>query len=187
MVTKKKVAPKKKKAAVKVAPKKKSPKKKIPPKKSRAEASRENGKLGGVDSKFKPEYCRIAKAMSRFGAIDSDLAEEFKVSVRTIQYWKVKHPTFAAALRQSKKIANKRVRRSLYERATGYDHEETKVFCNDGRIITKTVTKHHPPEVNAIKMWLYNREPDKWRDTKHIAGDEEVPLIPQEIKIVYEE
>ena len=30
------------------------------------------------------------------------------------------------------------------------------------------VKKYNPPQVGAIKLWLSNRQPKKWRDTQQV-------------------
>jgi hypothetical protein len=28
--------------------------------------------------------------------------------------------------------------------------------------------EHHPPDIGAAKVWLYNRQPERWRDRKQV-------------------
>lgn len=117
-----------------------------------------------MNGKWRPEFIDQAYEVCQLGATDRKLAKVFNVCVDTIKDWKKRHPEFKEALRASKKKADARVVKSLYERAMGYSHDETKVFCKDGAITTHTITKHYPPDTNAIIFWLKNRQPEDWRD-----------------------
>ena len=89
-------------------------------------------------------------------------------------------------MREGKQLADEEIEKSLYLRAKGYAHKETKVFNNDGTIITKDIVKHYPPDTNAAKFWLSNRKPDKWKDrtsVEHEAGESLQPKTdPVDVK-----
>ena len=46
----------------------------------------------------------------------------------------------------------------------GYEHDEEKVFCNNGEIISTTVRRHYPPDPISAIFWLKNRQRKRWRD-----------------------
>jgi hypothetical protein len=88
-------------------------------------------------------------------------------------------PDFLAAIKTPKEIADKRVERSLYERATGYTYESVKIFCNTktGEVTQVPYTEHFPPDPTAMIFWLKNRDKEHWRDVKAISGaDGEGPV-----------
>jgi hypothetical protein len=59
----------------------------------------------------------------------------------------------------------------LYEKAMGLcSHRETKVFCQDGEIITKDIDKRYAPDTTAQIFWLKNRDPGRWKDKKEVAA-----------------
>lgn len=67
--------------------------------------------------------------------------------------------------------ANTNAECALYKRATGYSYDEEtyelKGLDDQNKpvyMMTKKVRKHLAPDVNALKMWLKNREPDRWSD-----------------------
>ena len=64
----------------------------------------------------------------------------------------------------SKDITDSNVEDALYKRACGYNYSEDTYELVEGvRTLTKTVTKHVPPDTKAILAWLYNRRPNAWR------------------------
>jgi hypothetical protein len=40
-----------------------------------------------------------------------------------------------------------------------------------GQVIRAQIVEHVPPDVGAIKLWLGNRRPDKWRDKHEMKVD----------------
>jgi transcriptional regulator with XRE-family HTH domain len=115
-------------------------------------------KYDGIDLK---QVADLAAA----GLTERQLALELEVHQSTITQWKKSHPEFRDLLQTWKYEADKKVERSLYERATGYEHTEEKIFCSkDGEITRVETIKHIPPDVKACIFWLKNRQADKWRD-----------------------
>jgi hypothetical protein len=132
-------------------------------------------KTNGRPSLYKPQYAKVVKKLCERGATNGELARFFKVSVFTIKYWRAQYEDFSAAVRVGKQIADERVEQALYERAIGYDFD-------DGTA-DKSVIRHIPPDIAAIRLWLFNRRPDKWRDKIEIENTSGVSdLSREEIK-----
>jgi len=119
---------------------------------------------GGRPPKYKAEYAEQAKKLCLLGATDEAMANFFSVSISCIAKWKVAHPEFLYALKEGKQIADAEVANKLFNRAMGYNHIETKVFNNQGEIVTHDVMKHYAPDTTAAIFWLKNRQPAIWRD-----------------------
>ena len=132
-----------------------------PPKKSGA---KKTAAKNGRPSKFTPEMVRQTRFLTEKGCTDSDLAEFFKVDVRTIDNWKLSHPEFLQAQKEGKAVANSAVVRSLYQRAIGYSHSDSHFSSYEGKVTATPYTKHYPPETVACIFWLKNRLPAEWRD-----------------------
>jgi len=118
------------------------------------------------------------------GATNAELADEFGVSIRTIDEWKAKYPEFLRAIKASKPVADQRVERSLYERAVGYTVDTEKVFCGkDGQVTRVAVREYYPPDTTAMIFWLKNRKQKEWRDKiEHTgAGDGPIELIVRRV------
>jgi hypothetical protein len=100
----------------------------------------------GRPTKYKPEHVQFAKSLAKLGATDADLADMFQVRISTIRLWMNIYPEFSEAIRVGKDAANKRVERSLYERANGYNYDAVKIFMPAGskQPIVVHYTEHCP-------------------------------------------
>lgn len=126
----------------------------------------------GFDS-YQDSYREQAYRMSLLGATNKDLATLFKVSPTTVALWAERITAFGAALSAGRDEADAAVAQSLYQRALGASHPETKVFCNsEGEVTQATITKHYPPDTAAATTWLRLRQPAKWRE----APPDEAPM-----------
>lgn len=133
---------------------------------------------GGRPTEYDPSICSEVMALCAQGATDEEVASHIKISVRTLYYWKSKHPEFLQALNLGKEACDERVERSLYNRAVGYTYDSVKVLQNAGVPLIVPVKEHVPPDVGAAKLWLINRRPDKWADItrKEITGKDGGPV-----------
>jgi hypothetical protein len=148
----------------------------------------------GQRTKYKPEYVDKAEKLSATGATDG-ITRFFDVSVPTLSSWAAIHEDFGAALQKGGAVADERVKRSLYQRATGYSYESEKIIydAKRGEVIRVPIVVHVPPDVTAQIFWLKNRDPKNWRDGREVAMDERmtVPAItrdtsPQRAMEIYE-
>ena len=98
-----------------------------------------------------------------FGLTDEQVADFLNISHRTLMRWKA-NPEFLSYLKKGKEVADARVERSLYERATGYTFDSEKVFQYEGRIFRTETKEHIAPDPTSMIFWLKNRMRDKWRD-----------------------
>ena len=121
----------------------------------------------GRPSKFDDLNMENIQALINRGFTDREIAMQLGVNPMTWYTWQHQHPEFSEMLKGWKTYANERVARSLYERAIGYDHHETRFFTYLGNVIsTKTVIKHIPPDPGAAKLWLLNRDRENWKDKR---------------------
>jgi len=122
-------------------------------------------KAGGDDKV--PE---VAKQLVLLGATEEEMATAFGVSARTITTWEQKHPKFRQAILDGRTVADAQVGQRLFERATGYEHEEDKIFYDSktGEPVVVPTVKHYPPDTTAAIFWLKNRRPKEWRDKQVI-------------------
>ena len=106
------------------------------------------------------------------------MATYYGINRNLIYRWKRLHPEFLKVIQENKKVADDAVEMALYTRATGFDVWETKVNISEGSVILTEVLKQYPPDVSAIRYWLNNRRPDRWRDIAHVASEnKEVPMF----------
>lgn len=133
----------------------------MPPKKKKKKAGR--------PTKFEKKLLPKVKKLVQLGATDFEIVQILGIAMSTFSLWKAKHKAFSEALSDWKQNANKRVERSLYERAVGYKFEEEKIFCNkDGEVTRVDVVTLIPPDVRAQQYWLNNRDPDNWRHFQQV-------------------
>jgi hypothetical protein len=120
----------------------------------------------GQPTKYQSEYVHLARKMCKLGATDQDLAEAFKVTTPTIWAWSCTHEDFFNALQEGKNAFDARVERALAQRAIGYSYTTEKVFNYQGEIVRADTVEHVPPDPGAAKLWLCNRKPEQWQDSK---------------------
>lgn len=134
----------------------------------------------GRPTDYKAEYAEQAAKLCALGATDDEMAEFFGVSVRTFHRWKIDHEEFCHSIKSAKEIADERVERSLYQKATGYNYTEeqaikVKVAQHEEKVEIVEVTRHAPAETPAAIFWLKNRRKEEWRDKQEhehtAAGD----------------
>jgi len=118
----------------------------------------------GRPTAYKEEYNEQVIKLCMLGAKDTEIADFFGVSEVTLNAWKKKHPDFLVSLKEGKEEADNLVGQRLFERATGYNHPEDKIFNHQGEPMVVATTKHYPPDTTAAIFWLKNRRPDLWRD-----------------------
>ncbi len=140
---------------------------------------------GGRPTAYLEVYNEQARKLCLMGYTDVELAEFFGVCERTLNNWKKEHPAFLQSLKDGKENADAEVTVGLYERAKGYQHVETKVFNNNGEIVTYDVVKKYPPDPLAIKYWLNNRQPKRWREkVEQEVGSESNQVNKIQIEVV---
>jgi len=145
----------------------------------------------GRPSEFNEKRVEAIRMMARRGFTDAEMATALCVTQQTLCNWKKDHPEFFESLKDWKSLADEKVERSLYERALGYSCPDVKVFKPAGEDPTIVdVIKHYPPDVTAQIFWLKNRQPDRWRDQRHLTvnndlegmSDDELDAAEREIE-----
>lgn len=137
----------------------------------------------GRPSPYSDKFCQKALELCQAGATDSEIAEFFGVSARTIYRWKLEYPDFCQAMQIGKEYADSRVERSLYQKATGYNYIEQQAFKvkvdkDQEEVKVVEVEKHCPADFQSGSLWLRNRQPERWRDKQEVqhSGDVQVNI-----------
>lgn len=130
----------------------------------------------GRPTVFKPEYVEQVFKLCLLGATDKEIADIFGVDERTINRWKVDHPAFCQSMVDGKGKADAEVANSLYRRALGYSHKAVKIMQDKGQPVIVPYTEHYPPDTEAGKFWLKNRQKAAWRESIEHASNPENPV-----------
>lgn len=133
----------------------------------------------GRPSKYDPDvFPRIAAAMARLGATDSEIADELGVVKSTFYLWRSKHKAFSDALKVGKAPADDRVEASLYRRAVGYEIDTVKVMQFQGEPVVIPYREYIHPDTTAAIFWLKNRRPEAWRQNPE-GGESETDKLAE--------
>ena len=131
---------------------------------------------GGRPSKKDSVDLKQVAKLYKAGLTDKQVGVVIGVNRDTIWDWRDEHgprywPEFSDAIKESKGISDEKVVRSLWERATGYEHPEEKIHVNsDGDVTRVRTIKHYPPDTAAAFIWLKNRCADEWKDKHEVTG-----------------
>jgi hypothetical protein len=119
------------------------------------------------------------------GLGDDEMAALFGIPDNLFAQWKDFYPSFAKAIETGRTQADAEIVRALYKRAIGYTHPEEKIFYDsqDGSIIRADTTRHYPPDLPSIKLWLTNRKKEQWKDRSDVrhggasaSGNDDAPI-----------
>ena len=150
-----------------------------PPKRQRKFVRNNAGQLLAERSRlFLPDHLDQVRAIAMRGVTEDQMCEIFDISPRQMGKWKSQYPLFKEALESGYTDADAAVLAALYQTAIGYTHDEEKIFQWDGEIIRAETIKHYKPDVQAIKLWMTNRQREHWADRKETehSGKADAPI-----------
>ena len=142
-------------------------------------------------TKYNPEYHRDwAWSLYAMGATDKQVAEAFGISERTVLRWAKKYEDFEEVRASSKGLADSKVEKSLYKRATGYEYTTTETYTTIDEETgqpkiknIKTYKNYEKPDVAAQIFWLKNRKPNTWRERREPEPDVDIMRKTDEILV----
>lgn len=143
-----------------------------------------SAKKPGRPTAYRKEYAEQARELCEMGATDMELADFFRVDVRTIYNWRHSQPEFFQAVHVGKEALDDRVERSLYQRAVGYSFNSEKIFHFQGSITRADTIEHVPPDPGAALNWLKNRRGEAWRDKQDVQHSGHMTYTKVEREIV---
>ncbi|HJJ35689.1 MAG TPA: hypothetical protein O0X27_00785 [Methanocorpusculum sp.] len=114
---------------------------------------------------FPDDLMRHADRNPLFSGTMQEIADIFKVSRSTVCAWCTDHPAFGDAVIQVQEGRNDRMAQKLYRAASGYAYKEHKIVQDtDGTVLKEEISEKYLPEnVNAIRLWLINRNGREWK------------------------
>lgn len=148
----------------------------------------------GQPRKITPHIARKIFFLYGKGLTDLEVAEVFGICIDTVTEFK-KLPEYSATVKKIKEEADLKVISALYQRAVGYTHSEEVIRTNVVEdkttkerkvVVTRVPTmKQYPPDTEAVKFWLMNRQRDNWR--KEIQHEENRPSTKPPMIRIYSE
>jgi len=120
----------------------------------------------GRPTKLTEDIRKVIMRCAELGYVDEEVSDIIGVSRQTIDNWKKKDPDFFASLKAAKKLADMEIVQTLRDCALGNVTitEEHEGIDASGNIVDKKIVKQIKPDVGAIKLWLFNRQADKWKE-----------------------
>lgn len=129
--------------------------------------------MGKYEDKVFPRLEEVG-AWAKEGWTEKDIADELKISYSGFRNYKKQHLELAGVLTENKKIADAAAKGALFQKVIGQSYiKEIKERGEDGKLVTvRKETVVIPPDTQAAKFWLINRDPDNWknRETKDISA-----------------
>lgn len=139
----------------------------------------------GRPSKFNEDTRQEAIRLARAGKTNAQISDIIGICPKTFDLWKGRYPDFLRALKEAKQEADELVKASLFRRATGYYHDEEKIFCAFGEVTRVKTVKHYPPDTAAAIFWLKNRQPKEWRNDINLITTPSAPT--EKVKKTFQE
>jgi hypothetical protein len=127
---------------------------------------------------------KLVHALASRGLNDKGIYESLEISERTFYNWMKIHPEFLQSIKHARDDQISIVKNSLFERAKGFEYtaEKPMVVSNGNgmgsEIEIATYTERVLPDVAAIKMFLYNRDPENWKDRQNIEHSGAIDTQP---------
>jgi len=123
-----------------------------------------NGSKSGRSAYSARWVPRLARWLAGAGMTEEEIAGELDITSRTLRNWKADHPELAEAIAEGKAPVDDQVEGALLRRALGFTYHE--------RLVGGEVERVALPDVGACSLWLRNRRPDRWRDSRDVrVGD----------------
>jgi thymidylate synthase ThyX len=136
----------------------------------------------GRPTKWRAEFLQRAFSLCMSGATDVEMAKALGIAERTLNNYKKSHPEFMQAIEAGKLAVTQRVEKTLLLRALGeWTQPAVKIFNDNGAPMVVPYVEHFPPDIAAIKLYLHNRAPERWRDRVEVTGVNGGPVRVQQL------
>lgn len=107
--------------------------------------------------------------LTKEGKSSQEIADLMDLSRATIDRWIESDIEFCYTVKKLRSEADEMIEKSLYNRAHGFSKTiKTQKVGKDGQVVDVEETQYFPPDSQALKFWLMNRQRDKYTDrTQH--------------------
>ncbi len=96
----------------------------------------------GRPSKYDKIDLQQVVIAGELGLTEIELCKFFAISKATLTKYKKQYPDFIASLKKGKDVADEKVVRALYRKATGYSHPDVHIINKRGSSINTYINKH---------------------------------------------
>jgi hypothetical protein len=132
-----------------------------------------------------PEGLEKVKGWATAGLTDEQIAKNIGTTRKTLFEWRRKWPELQDAISEGKRYSDEEVENSLYKKCLGYTVKLQKTFkvrrvdydkatgkklCEREELVTGEDEEYVQPDTQAMKFWLSNRLPEKWRNNVSFDG-----------------
>ncbi len=145
-----------------------------------------NPQKAGRKTLYKKSMIEQTRNLVLMGYTHQKVADFYNIDISSLYLWKSLYPQFSDALNTCRDENDSNIVRSLYNVAKGYNYIEKKKETDaKGEVKTIRIKKHMPPNVGAIKVWLYNRRPKDFKPEAALSSQgsgEDLPAPALTIK-----
>lgn len=124
------------------------------------------------------------------GLTDMELSAALGIADRTLREWKEKFSGISGAMARGRRCAQEQIENALHVRALGGIHgvkkpvkRRIREFDDKGNCIREEEIIEYvedevyiPPDTNAIKFYLSNRDPEHWSNKVEVQADGKLSL-----------
>lgn len=124
--------------------------------------------LPTVDNWLETDNLILLECWARDGYTVDDIAFKIGISTTTLLRWMRNEKEIKKAINNGRELVDYKVENALLKAALGYKTKEVKITTTIrfGKVVEEvkeTTTSEAAPNVQACKVWLYNRQPKKWK------------------------
>jgi len=122
-------------------------------------------------------------ALHSEGMSFTDICKKLGFSLSTLNRFRKENKNLAKCISDNATVLAQNVENSLYLKATGYDRDETTTHKDkEGNIKgTSIKSRHYPPDTEAIKFYLTNIAPDKYKNRQNLDANIR-PIVKRQSK-----
>ncbi len=136
----------------------------------------------GAKGKYNPKQTpQLILDLTLKYATDIEIAKALGIHYSTYYRWINEYPELQTAIKHAKQIRAQKLIPKLKKRAMGFNYTEVTEECMEinGKPTpapkrVKTVKKHYPPDVGALKFLLTNGLPDEYRNKQELEHHGEI-------------